>query len=133
MGSVLLVLLARPPQDRTYRGTPPSSNLMNKYKLASSRPAQAVGYQAQSLGVNSNSGATAGGSLVGVGATSANSNHTCKIPSPVASQQSASGLNRNLLFSPPGRAQYQGPIKMPGTSSNGLRSEAMASPIRLKD
>ena len=74
---------------------------MLKYKLASSHPTQAVGYQAQGLGADSDSGATAGGSLVGVGATSANSNHTCETPSPVASQQSASGPNCDLLFSHP--------------------------------
>ena len=106
---------------------------MFKFKLTSSCPAQAVGYQAQGLGADSDGGATAGGSLVGVGAASANSNHTCEIPSPVASQQSASGPNGDLLFSHPGRAQYQSPTKMPGTSSNGPRSKAMASPIRLKD
>ena len=106
---------------------------MTKFKLASSCPAQAVGYQAQGLGADSDSGVTAGGSLVGVGATSANSNHTCETPSPVASQQSASGPNGDLLFSHTGRAQYQGPSEMPGTSSHGPRSVAMASPIRLKD
>ena len=106
---------------------------MNKFKLTSSHPAQAVGYQAQGLGADSDGGATAGGSLVGVGATSANGNHTCEIPSPVASLQSASGPNRDLLFSPPSQAQYQGPTEMLGTSSHGPRSEAMASPIRLKD
>ena len=106
---------------------------MTKFKLASSRPAQAVGYQAQGLGADGDSGATAGGSLVGVGAASAKGNHTCETPSPVASQQSASGPNGDLLFSPPGCAQYQGPTEMPGTSSHGPRSEAMASPIKLKD
>ena len=70
---------------------------MTKFKLASSRPAQAVGYQAQGLGADGDGGATAGGSLVGVGATSANGNHTCETPSPVASQQSASGPNGDLL------------------------------------
>ena len=106
---------------------------MSKFKIASSRPAQAVGYQAQGLGADGDGGATAGSSLVGVGAASAIGNHTCEIPSPVASQQSASGPNSDLLFSPPGRAQYQGPTGMPGTSPHGPRSEAMASPIRLKD
>ena len=132
LGLALLVLLARPP-DPDLPGQSPSSNLMNKFKLASSHPTQAVGYQAQGLGADGDGGVTVGGSLVGVGATSANSNHTRKIPSPVASQQSASGPNHNLLFSHPGRAQYQGPSGMPGTSSHGPRSEAMASPIRLKD
>ena len=127
-----MVLLARP-LVRTYWGNPPPTNLMNKYKLASSRPTQAVGYQAQGLGADGDSGATAGGSLVGVGAASAKGNHACETPSPVASQQSASGPNGNLLFSPPGRAQYQGPTEMPGTSPHGPRSDAMASPIRLKD
>ena len=132
MGPALLVLLARP-LVRTYWGNPPPTNLMNKYKLASSHPARAVGYQAQGLGADGDGGATAGGSLVGVGATSANGNHTCKTPSPVASQQSASGPNGDLLSSPTGRAQYPGPSEMPGTSSRGPRSAAMASPIRLKN
>ena len=71
---------------------------MNIFKLASSCPAWAVGYQAQGLGADGDSGATAGGSLVGVGATSADGNHKCETPSPVASQQSASGPNGDLLF-----------------------------------
>ena len=132
MGPALLVLLARP-LFWTYWGNPPPSNLMNKYKITSSRPAQAVGYQAQGLGADGDGGATAGGSLVGVGAASAEGNHTCETPSPVASQQSASGPNSDLLPSRTGRAQYLGPSEMPGTSSRGPRSEAMASPIRLKD
>ena len=106
---------------------------MSKFKLASSRPAQAVGYQAQGLGADGDSGATAGSSLVGVGAASAIGNHTCEIPSPVASQQSAPGPNHDLPSSPPGRAQHLGPTEMPGTSPHGPGSEAMASPIRLKD
>ena len=101
MGPALLVLLARPPVPDSL-GQSPSSNLMFKFKLASSRPAQAVGYQAQGLRADGDSGATAGSSLVGVGAASANGNHTCEIPSPVASQQSASGPNGDLLFSHPG-------------------------------
>ena len=132
MGSALLVLLARP-LSPDLLGAIPLSNLMNMFTLTSSCPAQAVGYQAQGLGADSNSGATAGGSLVGVGATSANGNHTHEIPSPVASQRSASGHNHDPLFSHPSCAQYQGPSKMPGTSSDGPRSEAVASPIRLKD
>ena len=106
---------------------------MTKFKLTSSRPAQAVGYQAQGLGADGDSGVTAGGSLVGVGAASAYGNHTCEIPSPVASQQSASGPNSDLLFPHPGQAQYLGPPEMPGTSSHGPGSEAVASPIKLKN
>ena len=107
---------------------------MTNFKLASSRPAQAVGYQAQGLGADGDGGATAGGSLVGEGATSAISNHTCEIPSPVASLQSAPGPNHNLPSSSPHScAQCLGPTEELGTSSNGPRTAAMAPPIKLKD
>lgn len=101
LGFALLVPLARPLLDSAYRGNPPPSTSMTNYKLASSHPAQAVSYQAQGLGADGDSGVTVGGSLVGIGATSADGNHTCEIPFPVASQQSASGPNNDLLSPPP--------------------------------
>ncbi len=50
------------------------------YKLASSRPAQAVDTSDNSRGVDSDGGGAAGTSLAGVGAVSANGNHTSEIP-----------------------------------------------------
>ena len=121
-----------PPQ-ALLTGAIPLFSFMNNYKLASSCPAQAVGYQAQGLRADSDSGVTVGDSLVGMGATSALGNQTCETPLPVASQQSASGPNHNLpSFSSPSRAQCPGPTKELGATSNGPGSEAMASPIRLK-
>jgi len=50
------------------------------YKLASSRPAQAVDTSDNSRGVDGDGGGAAGTSLAGMGAVSANGNHACEIP-----------------------------------------------------
>ncbi len=50
------------------------------YKLASSRPAQAVDTSDNSRRVDGDSGGAAGTSLAGVGAVGANGNHPCEIP-----------------------------------------------------
>src|SRR5258706_255437 len=55
------------------------------YKLVSSRPARAVDTSDNSRGVDGDGGGAAGTSLAGVGAVSANSNHSCEIPFQVQS------------------------------------------------
>src|SRR5258706_11036911 len=50
------------------------------YKLASSRPAQAVNTSDNSRRVDGDGGGAVGTSLAGVGAVSAIGNHTCEIP-----------------------------------------------------
>ena len=50
------------------------------YKLANSRPTRAVDTSDNSRGVDSDGGGAAGTSLAGVGAVSANGNHTSEIP-----------------------------------------------------
>jgi hypothetical protein len=98
-------------------GNPPFLANMNKYKLASSHAAQAVGYPAQGCGSDSSGGATVGGSLVGVGAAGAFSNQTCEIPHPGMSTQSALGPNCNLLILTPSHALCPGPCEGSGPPS----------------
>ena len=108
---------------------------MSNYKLASSRPAQAVGYPAQGRGTDGDGGPTAGRPLAGGGAVSASGNQPCEIPPPVASPQSASGSNHYLCGSSPppsARALRNGPHGRVGTPPAGPKPAAMVSPVRLK-
>ena len=107
---------------------------MTSYKLASSRPAQAVGYPAQGCGADGDGGPTAGRPLTGVGAVSALGNQPCEIPLPVAPPQSASGPNRYLRGPGPSssRAPRNGPHGRVGTPPAGPKPAALVSPVRLK-
>ena len=69
-------------------------------KLATSRPAQAVGYPAQGQGSDSDGGVTAGNPLAGVGAVGAESNQICKTPLPGTSSRSVLGPKSNLQVPP---------------------------------
>ena len=101
-------------------------------KLATSRPAQAVGYPAQGHGSDGNGGVTAGNPLTGVGAVSATSNQLCKTPLPGTSSQSVLGPKSNPQVPPPRRAQSKGPVGASGSAPHGPVPAAMAAPIRLK-
>ena len=107
---------------------------MHKYKLATSHPAQAVGYPAQGRRSDGDGGPTAGRPLAGAGAVSAHSNQPCENPLLGASSRSASGpkcdLRRPGPFHP--RAQCSGPPRGMGLPPNGPKPAASVSPIRLK-
>ena len=107
---------------------------MSNYKLASSRPARAVGYPAQGRGTDSDGGPTAGRPLAGVGAVSASGNQPCEIPPPVASLQSASGSNHYLRSPSPSssRAPRPEPHGGVGIPPAGPKPAALVSPVRLK-
>ena len=106
---------------------------MNRYKLVTSRPAQAVGHPAQSCGSDGDGGATAGSPLAGARAVSANGDQLCEIPPPVVSLQSASGPNSNLPgLGPSGRVPCPSPRSGLGAPDNGLGPATKAYPVKLK-
>ena len=69
-------------------------------KLATSHPAQAVGYPAQGCGSDGDGGVTAGDPPAGVGAVGAKSNQLCETPLPGTSLQSVLGPKSNLQVPP---------------------------------
>ena len=101
-------------------------------KLATSRPAQAVGYPAQGRGSDGDGGVTAGDPLAGVGAVGATSNQLCETPLPSTSSRSVLGPKSNLQVPPSRRAQSTGPVGASGSAPHGPLPAAMAAPIRLK-
>ena len=101
-------------------------------KLATSRPAQAVGYLAQSCGSDGDGGVTAGNPLAGVGAVSAKSNQLCENPLPGTSSQSVLGPKSNPQVPPSHQAQSKGPVGVSGSAPHGPAPAAMAAPVRLK-
>ena len=108
---------------------------MNYIKLASSRPAQAVGYPAQSRGPDGDGGVTAGDPQAGAGAVRALGSHHSEIPPLSASPQSALSPNHNLhgLGSPPSACtQRPGPGGGSGTPPGRPGPAAIVSPVRLK-
>ena len=103
------------------------------YKLATSRPARAVGYQAQGLGSDGDGGETAGIPSVGVGAADALGNHSCKNPLPGRVPWSRPGPNH--YPAPPsvhGRAPRAGQSGGLGDPSMRLAPAARSAPVRLK-
>ena len=103
------------------------------YKLATSRPAQAVGYQAQGLGSDGDGGETAGVPSVGVGAADALGNQSCENPLPGCVPWSRPGPNHYPV--PPsvfGRAQHAGQSGGLGNPSIRLAPAAKSAPVRLK-
>ena len=101
-------------------------------KLATSHPAQAVGYPAQGRGSDGDGGVTAGNPLAGVGAVGAESNQLCENPLPGTSSRSVLGPKSNLQVPPSCRAQSKGPVGARGSAPHGPAPAAMAAPIRLK-
>ena len=114
-------------------GNPPPLLTMNRYKLATSRPARAVGHPAQSCGSDSDGGATAGSPLAGVRAVSANGDQPCEIPPPVASLRSVSGPNNNPPgLGPTGRVPCPSPESGLGAPVDGFGPATKAYPVKLK-
>ena len=117
-------------------GATPLLTTMSNYKLASSRPAQAVGYPAQGRGTDGDGGPTAGRPLAGGGAVSASGNQSHETPPPVAPLQSASGSNHYLRGPgpPPSSAcaPRNGPHGRVGSPPAGPKPAALVSPVRLK-
>ena len=101
-------------------------------KLATSRPARAVGYPAQGRGSDGDGGVTAGNPLAGVGAVGAASNQLCENPPPGTSSRSVPGPKSDLQVPPSRRAQSKGPVGASGSAPHGPVPAAMAAPIRLK-
>ena len=114
-------------------GNPPPLLTMSSYKLATSRPTQAVGHPAQGCGSDSDGGATVGSPLAGVRAVSASGGQPCEIPPPVASLRSASGPNSDLPgLGPSGRVLCPSPKSGLGAPDDGLRPVTKAYPVKLK-
>ena len=104
------------------------------YKLASSRPAWAVGTSDNHRRTDGNGGRTAGTPLVGVEATSANSSQPCKTLPPIASTSVLSAPMvswHSRLHSPPTAAPQSGPASEVGASHIGSDSVA-ATHVPLK-
>ena len=105
---------------------------MASTKLATSCPAQAVGYPAQGCGSDGDGGVTAGNPLAGVGAVGAKSNQLCENPLPGTSSQSVLGPKSNPQVPPSRRAQSKGPVGASGSAPHRPAPAAVAAPIRLK-
>ena len=104
------------------------------YKLASSRPAQAVGTSDNCRRTDGDGRRTAGTPLVGVEATSANSSQPCETLPPIASTSvlSAPMVSQcSCLHSPPTAALQSGPASGVGASHIGSDSVA-ATHVPLK-
>ena len=105
---------------------------MASTKLATSHPAQAVGYQAQGRGSDGDGGVTAGSPPAGVGAVGARSNQLCENPLLSTSLRSVLGPKSNLQVPPSRRAQSKGPVGARGAAPDGPAPVAVAAPVRLK-
>ena len=98
------------------------------YKLASSRPAQAVGTSNNRRRTDGDGGRTAGTPLVGVEATSANGSQPCETLPPLASTgvPAAPKVSRHSRVCPPlpTATLRSGPASEVGASSIGSGSAA---------
>ena len=102
---------------------------MTSTKLATSRPAQAVGHPAQGRGSDGDGGVTAGNPPAGVGAVGAESNQLCENPLPGTSSRSVLGPKSNPQVPPSRRAQSTGPVGASGSAPHGPMPAAMAAPV----
>ena len=114
----------------TYGAIPLHSSM--EYKLATSRrPAQAVGYPAQSRGADGDGGGTAGTSLVGVVAASVSNSQMRENPHPAPPGRRAAGSNSD----PPPPSSGSGPTSAPkrtrGRFPDGAEAEPEDPPLVL--
>jgi len=94
-------------------------------KLASSRrPAQAVGYPAQSRGADGDGGGTVGTSLVGVVAASVSNSQKCETPHPALPRRRSAGSNSD----PPPPGSESGQTSAPKRTRGRLPDGAEAAP-----
>src|SRR5882757_6412323 len=107
---------------------------MNINTAGDPRPAQAVGYPAQSRGSDGYGGGTAGTPPVGEGAAGAHHDHQCETPLLSESQRSSEGTNRDPFFSPSARL---GSSPAPSGGMENLPQGAgpmpKPPPIKLRD
>jgi len=114
----------------TYGATPLHSFM--EYKLASSRrPAQAVGYPAQSRGADGDGGGTAGTSLVGVVAASVSNSQICENPHPAPPRRRGAGPNRDPPPPAHGSGQTSAPKRTRGRLPDGAEAEPEGPPLVL--
>src|SRR5882757_8894918 len=107
---------------------------MNINTAGDPRPAQAVGYPAQSRGSDGYGGGTAGTPPVGEGAAGAHHDHQCETPLLSESQRSSEGTNNDPFF-PPSARLGSSPAPSGGVENlpQGVGPMPKPPPIKLQD